>query len=65
MGLTKKENDLYFFEDLYPDITYGFKVSNVIVPETDTGFQKLMILETNRLGKVLVLDGIVTKPGGI
>lgn len=59
MGLTKKENDLYFFEDLYPDITYGFKVSNVIVPETDTGFQKLMILETNRLGKVLVLDGIV------
>jgi len=59
MGLTKRENDLYFFEDLYPDITYGFKVSNVIVPETDTGFQKLMILETNRLGKVLVLDGIV------
>ncbi len=59
MGLIKKEDGLFFFEDLYPDITYGFKVSNVIVPETDTGFQKLMILETNRLGKVLVLDGIV------
>ncbi|MGD0781433.1 MAG: polyamine aminopropyltransferase [Candidatus Aminicenantales bacterium] len=59
MGLTQRENDLYFFEDLYPDITYGFKVSEVIVPETETGFQKLMILGTNRLGKVLVLDGIV------
>ena len=59
MGLTKKEDGLYFFEELYPDITYGFRVSNVLVPETDTGFQKVMILETNRLGKVLVLDGIV------
>jgi spermidine synthase len=59
MGLTQKEDGLYFFEDLYPDITYGFKVSNVVVPETETGFQKLMILQTNRLGKVLVLDGIV------
>ncbi len=59
MSLTEKNGDLYFFEDLYPDLTYGFKVSNVLVPETDTGFQKLMILETNRFGKVLVLDGIV------
>ncbi len=59
MGLTKKNGELFFFEDLYPDITYGFKVSNVIVPETETGFQKIMILETDRLGKVLVLDGIV------
>ncbi len=41
------------------DTTYGFKVSRVIVPETDTGFQKLMILETDRFGRVLVLDGIV------
>ena len=31
----------------------------MIVPETDTGFQKLMILETDRFGRVLVLDGIV------
>ena len=59
MGLTKKDGELYFFEELYPDITYGFKVSNVIVPETETGFQKIMILQTDRLGKVLVLDGIV------
>jgi spermidine synthase len=59
MGLVKKGKDLWFFEDLYIDTTYGFKVSKVIVPETDTGFQKLMILETNRFGRVLVLDGIV------
>jgi spermidine synthase len=59
MGLVKKGKDLWFFEDLYSDTTYGFKVSKVIVPETDTGFQKLMILETDRFGRVLVLDGIV------
>ena len=59
MGLVKKGKDLWFFEDLYTDTTYGFKVAKVIVPETDTGFQKLMILETARFGRVLVLDGIV------
>ena len=59
MGLIKKGKDLWFFEDLFTDTTYGFKVSKVIVPETDTGFQKLMILETDRFGRVLILDGIV------
>ncbi len=59
MGLIKKGKELWFFEDLYTDTTYGFKVSRVIVPETETGFQKLMILETDRFGRVLVLDGIV------
>jgi len=59
MGLVKKGHQLWFFEELYPDVTYGFKVSKVIVPETQTGFQRLMILETDRLGRVLVLDGIV------
>ena len=59
MGLIKKGKDLWFFEELYTDTTYGFKVNRVIVPETDTGFQKLMILETDRFGRVLVLDGIV------
>jgi len=59
MGLVKKGNKLWFFEELYTDVTYGFEVSKVIVPETDTGFQKLMILESDRLGRVLVLDGIV------
>lgn len=59
MGLVKKGKELWFFEDLYTDTTYGFRVSKVIVPETDTGFQKLMILETDRFGRVLILDGIV------
>jgi len=59
MGLIKKGKDLWFFEELYTDATYGFKVNRVIVPEIDTGFQKLMILETDRFGRVLVLDGIV------
>ncbi|MBM3310581.1 MAG: polyamine aminopropyltransferase [Candidatus Aminicenantes bacterium] len=59
MGLTKRGPDLWFFEELYSDVTYGFKVKNVVVPETPTGFQRLMILESERLGRVLVLDGIV------
>ncbi|MBE0665355.1 MAG: spermidine synthase, partial [Candidatus Aminicenantes bacterium] len=59
MGLVKKGKELWFYEQLYTDTTYGFKVSKVIVPETDTGFQKLMILETDRFGRVLVLNGIV------
>ena len=59
MGLVRKGGKLWFFEDLYTDVTYGFEVSKVIVPETETGFQKLMILESDRLGRVLVLDGIV------
>lgn len=59
MGFIRKKNELWFFEELFSDITYGFKVSEVIVPETYTGFQKIMILETDRLGKVLLLDRIV------
>jgi spermidine synthase len=59
VALIKKRNELWFFEELYRDLSYGFKVSKVVVPEIDTGFQKLMILETDRLGKVLVLDGVV------
>ncbi len=59
MGLIKQNNELWFYEELYSDITFGFKVSEVLVPETDTGFQKLMILKTERLGRVLILDGII------
>jgi len=43
MGLVKRGKDLWFYEDLYSDVTYGFKVKRIIVPETPTGFQKLMI----------------------
>ncbi len=59
MGLTNQKNEFWFYEELYPDITYGFKVSKILLPETDTGFQKIMILETERLGRVLILDGVV------
>ena len=59
MGLVKRGKDLWFYEDLYSDVTYGFKVKRVVVPEKPTGFQKLMILDTERFGRVLVLDGIV------
>ncbi|MHB8055939.1 MAG: polyamine aminopropyltransferase, partial [Candidatus Aminicenantales bacterium] len=55
----KRGKDLWFYEDLYPDVTYGFKVKRVVIPERPTGFQKIMILDSERFGRVLVLDGIV------
>ncbi len=57
--LTQYKGKLWFFEDLYPDNTFGFEVSDVVVPEYDTGFQKLIVLDTPRFGKVLILDNIV------
>jgi spermidine synthase len=57
--LTQHNGRLWFFEELYADNTFGFEVSAVLVPEYETGFQKLMVLDTPRFGKVLILDNIV------
>lgn len=59
MGLISRNKDLWFYEDLYTDITYGFKVNKVLLPSMDTGYQEMMILETERLGRILILDGVV------
>lgn len=59
MSLEKRNNKLWFFEDLYNDTAYGFEVSKIIVPRTKTKFQELMILDTPRFGKILILDEIV------
>ncbi len=59
MGLISRNKEFWYYEDLYSDITYGFKVEKVLVPLTDTGYQDMLILETSRLGRVLVLDGVV------
>lgn len=54
-----KGRNLWFFEDLYKNHTFGFEVRDVLVPEYHTGIQKLMVLDTPRFGRVLILDGIV------
>ncbi|MGA2142913.1 MAG: hypothetical protein ABSG94_10895, partial [Brevinematales bacterium] len=59
MALISRNKDLWFYEDLYTDITYGFKVNKVLLHSMDTGYQEMMILETERLGRVLILDGVV------
>lgn len=59
MSLEKRNNKLWFFEDLYSDTAYGFEVSKIIVPPTKTRYQELAVLDTPRFGKVFVLDGIV------
>lgn len=59
MGLKRINGKLWFQEELYRDTTYGFEVSQILVPERKTDFQKLLIVDTPRFGKVLILDGIV------
>ena len=58
MALTENEGRLWFQEDLYPDIAYGFRVSAVLHRE-ESAFHEIMVLDTPLLGKVLVLDGVV------
>lgn len=57
MALTETNGGLWFQEDLYADIAYGFRVSAVLHRER-SAFQDILILDTPALGKVLVLDGI-------
>lgn len=49
---------LVFNEKLYGDIDYGFVVDNVLTDQKSS-FQHILILDTERFGKVLVLDDIV------
>lgn len=59
MALERRGEKLWFFEDLYRDTAYGFEVSKVVLPSKQTKYQKIMVLDTPRLGKALILDGIV------
>ena len=58
MALIETPTGLWFQEDLYADIAYGFRLTAVLHQEKST-FQDILILDTLALGKVLVLDGIV------
>lgn len=58
MALTNTAKGLWFQEDLFPDIAYGFRVSAILHQET-SAWQDILALDTPALGKVLVLDGIV------
>jgi spermidine synthase len=58
MAIEKRGGELWFREELYPDVEQGFLVSEIL-HEAQTNFQKMMILKTPRFGKVLVLDGVV------
>ncbi len=58
MALIETNDGLWFQEDLYPEISCGFKVSAVLHSER-SACQDILILDTPALGKVLVLDGII------
>src|SRR3989344_260412 len=64
MPLVKKGEELWFFEELYSDVAYGFLVEEILFQEQsqdDNGklLHNLMILKTPRFGKVLTLDEVV------
>lgn len=59
MPFFKTRGTQWFFEGLYPDIGYGFEVSNVLFGPKKSDFQEVTVLETPSLGRVLVLDDVV------
>ncbi len=64
MALEKRKNELWFREELYPDIVQSVKVSKVLFQKTTKNkqgetLQKLLILDTPRFGKMLTLDGAI------
>lgn len=58
-GHTDENEDFWFKERLYPDISLALRIKNIIVPPYHTGFQELAIYDTFSLGRMLVLDGII------
>lgn len=64
MALKRIKNEIWFYEELYPDVSQGVKVSKTIARETTRNksgkpLQKLLILDTPRFGKMLVLDNVI------
>ena len=64
MSLKKIKNEYWFEEELYPDYSQSIKVSKILAQKVTKDkkgktLQKLLILETPRFGKMLVLDDIV------
>lgn len=64
MSLEKNKNEYWFTEELYPDYHQSVKVSKIFAKKITRDkrgkiLQKLLILETPRFGKMLVLDEII------
>ncbi len=64
MAVERIKNELWFREDLFPDVSQLIKISKVLFKKTTkdkTGkkLQELLILDTLRFGKMLTLDGAV------
>ncbi len=48
----------WFFERLFPDVKLGLKLNKSLL-RNSSKYQKIQVLDTERFGKVLVLDGII------
>lgn len=49
----------WFYESLYNDHGIGIKIDKVLLPEKDTGFQKISVFNNKTFGNVLTLDKVV------
>lgn len=58
MSLLNKEGKIWFREDMHPDVVQEILVEKILA-EKQTQFQKLLLLQTPRYGKVLALDNII------
>jgi spermidine synthase len=49
----------WFSETIYPDHAISFKIDEVLVPPTFTGFQNIAVYKNTTFGHVMVLDGAI------
>ena len=53
------KNSNWFSETIYQDHTISFKIDEVLVPPTFTGFQNIAVYKNKTFGNVMVLDGAI------
>lgn len=64
MALERIKKELWFREELYPDFAQTVKVSKVLFRNINKErkgkpLQEILILDTPRFGKMLILDNII------
>lgn len=59
MATASSDDSRWFSETIYPDHTISFKIDQVIVPPTFTGFQNIAVYKNKTFGNVMVLDGAI------
>lgn len=56
--MERRENDLWFTEYQTPHMRLGLRISKILRHE-ETPYQRLLVVETEEYGRVLILDGAI------